>query len=376
MTCPPDDALWQFLDARAGVQTAVIETHLEGCDRCRQAVDRLAADPVVVPRNSRLSDTVPFLEALKRTPPAVAVLPGEPVRPTIPGYTLTRVIGRGGMGLVYEAVQQSLGRTVAVKVLADGPFAPPDLRERFRREGQVIARLHHPNVVQVIEVGESDGTPFLVLEYVAGLSLADHLTGTPWSPRRAAEIVLPLARAIQSAHEHGVIHRDLKPANVLLDDGVPKVADFGLAGFRSDDVSSATRHSHGVFGTPEYAAPEQLAGSSARSPVGPAADVYALGAILYELLTGRPPFSNANPVDTITQSLHADPIPPTRLERSIPRDIETVCLKCLEKQPRLRYATADDLADDLGRFLAGGEVAARPVGQVEHTIRWFRRHPV
>jgi WD40 repeat protein len=333
-------------------------------------------DPVVVSTPTPIGETVPFLERLKRTPPAIVLSPPEPTRPTIPGYTLTRLIGRGGMGLVYEAMQQSLGRAVAVKVLADGPCAPSDLRERFQREGQVIARLRHPNIVQVIEVGEFEGTPYLVLEYVAGQSLADHLTGTPWAPRRAAELVRDIARGIETAHELLIIHRDLKPGNVLLDGVTPKVADFGLASLRSADAQPMTRHSHRVLGTPEYSAPEQLAGPSSRSPVGPAADVYALGAILYELLTARPPFSNANPVDTITQVLHADPIWPTRLDRGIPRDIETICLKCLEKHPRRRYPTAAALADDLDRFLDGKVVSARPVSQFEQVVRWFRRHPV
>ncbi len=376
MTCPPDDALRRFLDAEGGAEGASIESHLERCERCRQAAERLTLDPTLIPPPALPTDPLPFLERLKRTPPAAAPSPGEPTHLDIPGYTLSRVIGRGGMGVVYEAVQESLGRTVAVKVLADGPFAPPGLRERFRREGRVIARLHHPNVVRVIEVGEADGTPYLVLEYVAGRSLAEQLTGVPWTPRRSAEMVRTLAGAVHSAHEHGVIHRDLKPANVLLDGDTPKVADFGLAGFLTADAPPATRHSHGVLGTPEYAAPEQLGGSSRQSSARPAADVYSLGAILYELLTGRPPFSNANPVDTIAQSLYTDPIPPARLERGIPRDIETVCLKCLEKQPRRRYASAGDLADDLGRFLTGSPVAARPVGQVEHAARWLRRHPV
>lgn len=376
MTCPADETLLAFLDAQAGDRGPAIESHLVGCERCRRATERLIHDPVVISSPTPSAETVPFLERLKRTPPMVVLSPPEPMRLTIPGYTLTRLIGRGGMGLVYEAVQQSLGRKVAVKVLADGPVAPADLRERFQREGQVIARLHHPNIVQVIEVGEYEGTPYLVLEYVAGQSLADHLTGTPWAPRRAAELVRDIARAIETAHELGIIHRDLKPGNVLLDDGTPKVADFGLASLQSADAQPMTRHSHRILGTPEYSAPEQLAGPSSRSPVGPVADVYALGAILYELLTGRPPFSNANPVDTITQALHADPISPTRLDRGIPRDIETICLKCLEKQPRRRYSSAAALADDLGRFLAGQVVLARPVSQVEQVVRWFRRHPV
>ncbi|MGL6073179.1 MAG: WD40 repeat domain-containing serine/threonine protein kinase [Fimbriiglobus sp.] len=376
MICPTDDDLRLFLDAQAGAEGPAIESHLEECESCRQAIERLTLDPSLIPPPFQPTAISPFLEELKRSPPSPSLSPSDSARPEIPGYILSRVIGRGGMGVVYEAVQESLGRTVAVKVLADGPFAPAGLRERFRREGRVIARLHHLNVVRVIEVGEADGTPYLVLEYVAGRSLAEQLTGSPWAPRRAAEMVLTLAGAIHFAHEHGVIHRDLKPANVLLDGDTPKVADFGLAGFLSADTEPTTRHSHGILGTPEYAAPEQLGGSSRQTSIGPAADVYSLGAILYELLTGRPPFANANPVDTITQSLYADPISPARLERSIPRDIETVCLKCLEKQPQRRYATANELAEDLGRFITGAPVMARPVGQVEQAARWLRRHPV
>jgi serine/threonine protein kinase len=233
-----------------------------------------------------------------------------------------------------------------------------------------VARLRHANVVQIHEVGEHDGCPFLALEYLDGGSLADKLQGTPLPAREAARLVETLAQAVHAAHEKGVVHRDLKPANVLLTaDGTPKVTDFGLAK-RLDGVSLHTQ-SGAVLGTPAYMAPEQAEGKT----VGPAADVHALGAILYELLTGRPPFVAENALDTLLRVRLEEPVPPSVLQPKTPRDLATICLKCLRKVPVQRYASALDLADDLARFLKGEPIRARPVGRWERARKWCRRHP-
>jgi WD40 repeat protein len=298
--------------------------------------------------------------------------PAEAARPEVPGYEVLEELGRGGMGVVYRARQVGLNRVVALKVILAGPHAGEAELARFRAEAEAVARLSHPNVVQIHEVGEHGGLPFFSLEYVAGGSLADRLDGTPWPARRAAALVETLARAVQAAHARGVVHRDLKPANVLLAaDGTPKVTDFGLA--KRLDVAKGQTQSGAVVGTPSYMAPEQATGKG--KEVGPLADVYALGAILYELLTGRPPFRAETPLDTILQVATADPVPARRLQPGVPRDLETVCLKCLHKEPARRYGNARDLADDLRRFQAGEPVRARPVGPAERLGRWCRRNP-
>jgi WD40 repeat protein len=290
----------------------------------------------------------------------------------VPGYEILDELGRGGMGVVYRARQLSLNRVVALKMLKDDALAGPADLARFRAEAEAVARLQHPNVVQIFEVGEADGRLFFALEYCPGGSLDKRLGGTPLEPRPAARLAETLARALNAVHQAGVVHRDLKPANVLLAaDGTPKVTDFGLAK-RLADASGPTA-TGAVLGTPSYMAPEQAGGKAA---VGPAADVYALGAILYECLTGRPPFKAATPLDTILQVVADDPVPPRQLQPRTPRDLETVCLKCLRKEPPRRYASAAALADDLGRFLGGRPVAARPVGAAEYARRWVARNPV
>jgi WD40 repeat protein len=287
----------------------------------------------------------------------------------VAGYEILAELGRGGMGVVYQARDQRLGRLVALKMIKDG--ADADLR-RFRTEAEALARLQHPNIVQVFEVGEHDGQPYFSLEYCAGGSLDRKLNGTPLPAAEAARLTETLARAVQAAHERQVLHRDLKPGNVLLAaDGTPKVTDFGLA--KKLDQESGQTHSGAVMGTPSYMAPEQARGEVSR--LGPAADVYALGAILYECLTGRPPFRAASVLDTLAQVLHEEPVPPRRLQPKVPRDLETICLKCLHKEPARRYATAADLAEDLRRFLAGEPIAARPVSGAERLARWGRRNP-
>jgi hypothetical protein len=296
---------------------------------------------------------------------------GAPLgRPAIPGYEIGDELGRGGMGVVYRARDVALNRTVAVKTFAAVPGA--DARSRFAREAEAIARLDHPHIVPVYEVGEwGDGVPFFAMKFFPG-----GLEATPAGPgtdvRGHARAVAAVARAVHHAHQRGVLHRDLKPSNILTDEaGRPHVADFGLAA-RFDPDDSATRTA-AVVGTPAYMAPEQ-----AKNPTGvtTAADVYGLGAVLYQRLTGRPPFLADTPLATLHQAATAAPARPSLVNPAVPRDLETVCLKCLEKDPARRYASAADLADDLDRWLKGRPVLARPVPAWEHARRWVRRHPL
>jgi eukaryotic-like serine/threonine-protein kinase len=296
--------------------------------------------------------------------------------PVVAGYEILAPLGYGGMGLVYQARQVESGRVVALKMILGGAHARPGDLARFRAEAGAVARLAHPHIVQIYEVGEQGGWAHFALEFVPGGSLARQLAGRPQPATPSARLVEAVARAMAYAHERGVVHRDLKPANILLTaDGTPKVTDFGLA--KRLDLEPGTSPSRGrtrtgdVLGTPSYMAPEQTSGRP--EEVGPAADVYALGAILYECLTGRPPFQAATPLDTLLQVRGEDPVPPRRLVPSVPRDLDTICLKCLQKEPRRRYPSAAALAEDLRRFLAGTPVRARPAGAWERTVRWARR---
>jgi serine/threonine-protein kinase len=318
-----------------------------------------------------------------RAPPLVQPAEGIDTRPApdpfaagppgLPGYEILELLGRGGMGVVYKARHLLLNRLVALKVIAAGGQANAGERARFRTEAEAIARLQHPHVVQIYEVGEHQGLPYLALEFVAGGSLAERLDGTPLPARQAARLVADLAGALHAAHGRGLVHRDLKPANVLLtEDGAPKVSDFGLA--KLLDLGIGPTASGEVLGTPSYMAPEQ-ADSRGRA-VGPAADVYALGAILYELLTGRPPFRAATAMETVVQVLLEEPVPPRRLQPATPRDLETICLKCLHKDPRRRYPSAAALAGDLERFLHDEPIRARPVGRAERVWRWAKHRPL
>ncbi len=296
-----------------------------------------------------------------------------PLPSRIGPYRVIRVLGQGGMGVVYLAEQAALKRLVALKVIRHGVNATPAEVARFRAEAEAVARLQHPNIVQIHEVGEQDGVYYLVLEYVDGGSLDRQLAGTPREPRSTAGMIETLARAVHHAHGRGILHRDLKPANVLLDaQGQPKVTDFGMA--KSLQGDSGLTASGQVLGTPSYIAPEQASGK--HGEITPAVDVYGLGALLYEMLTGRPPFKGATPLSTLEQVMSQEPVAPSRFQRHIPRDLETICLKCLEKQPSRRYATAEALADDLGRFLSGRPIAARPVGAWGRARKWARRRPI
>jgi WD40 repeat protein/tRNA A-37 threonylcarbamoyl transferase component Bud32 len=303
------------------------------------------------------------------TQPGSGDISRAPVVATIAGYEILSELGRGGMGVVYKARQIKLNRLVALKmILAGGPAGAADLA-RFQTEAEAIARLQHGNIVQVYEVGEHEGKPYFSLEFCGGGSLERKLNGTPLPAREAATLVETLARAMQAAHSQKIIHRDLKPANVLLlEDGTPKITDFGLA--KKLDAAGQTQ-SGAILGTPSYMAPEQTGGQA----VSPLADVYALGAILYECLTGRPPFKAATVLDTILQVSRDEPVPPSQLQSRAPRDLETICLKCLQKDPRKRYASARELADDLRRFLHGEPIRARPVGRLERGVKWVKRQP-
>jgi serine/threonine protein kinase/Tfp pilus assembly protein PilF len=296
-----------------------------------------------------------------------------PPKPRIPAYELLEVLGEGGMGVVYKARQRGLNRLVAVKMIRGDLPSRSDRLARFLIEAEAVARLHHSNIVQIYEIGEAGGAPFVSLEMLEGGSLDHRLASTPQPGREAAELVTTLARAVQVAHTAGIVHRDLKPSNILFTaDGIPKITDFGLA--KRLEADSRQTESGQIMGSPSYMAPEQASGHS--RDIGPAADVYALGAILYEMLTGHPPFKGETPVETVRMVLDADPVPPSRLVPRIERDLETICLKCLAKEPHKRYSSADDLAADLERYCKGETIHARRTPMLERGFKWSKRHPM
>ncbi len=290
--------------------------------------------------------------------------------PTVTGYELLSELGRGTTGVVYKARQKALNRLVAVKMILAGNHTSAEQLVRFETEARAVAALKHPNIVQIYDLGESEGLPFLSLEFVDGASLDVAINGTPQPPRDAIELIQRLARGVDAAHAKGIVHRDLKPANVLVSsDGTPKITDFGLAK-ELESKSSQTR-SGSQIGTPSYMAPEQALCET----YGPSVDIYALGAILYEMLVGRPPFLGASPYETTLLVVNEEPVRPSLLVSKVPADVETICLKCLQKDPDRRYVDAVALAEDCRRFLAGEPILARPTSAVERLWRWCRRNP-
>jgi WD40 repeat protein/serine/threonine protein kinase len=299
--------------------------------------------------------------------PSVVALPV----PAIPGYEIIEELGRGGMGVVYLARQRRLGRIVALKMILAADLGSSEAVARSLAEARLIARLKHPHVVEIYQVGDHDGRPYLELEYVEGGSLAARLRGSPWPARAAAELVRAIATGIGAAHRLGIVHRDLKPSNILLTaDGTPKITDFGLA--KGIGLETGLTRSDAIIGTPAYMAPELARGQG--RDAGPAADIHALGAIFYELLTGLPPFRAATMLETLERVRSAEAVSPRRLEPKLPRDLETICLRCLEKEPHKRFATALELADELGRFLDGQPIRSRPIGRGTRLFRWCLRN--
>ncbi|HAV60984.1 MAG TPA: hypothetical protein DCY13_01290, partial [Verrucomicrobiales bacterium] len=299
--------------------------------------------------------------------------PPEPAPLRMGDYELVEPIARGGMGVVYRARQRGLNREVAVKVLLHAAFAGDEERARFAEEAAAAARLRHPNIVAIHEIGTEDGQLFFSMDLIAGRDLGDLLGEGPMSPRSAAQLLATIGEAVQHAHEQGVMHRDLKPSNLLLGSrGEPFITDFGLAKRFSGDGMPSLTVTGQVIGTPGYMSPEQAAASR---DVGPASDVYSLGAVLYHALVGRPPFVGETPTAILRQVEESDPVAPRILNPSVPRDLETITLRCLSKEPARRYPTARALAEDLQRFLRGEPVQARAVTLLERGVRWCRRRP-
>lgn len=313
-----------------------------------------------------------FPATVPLSPPGEAAQVAEERLPQIDGYRVEGVLGRGGVGVVYAATHIGLKRRVAIKMLLAGDFASAPDKARLRREAEAIAALRHENIVQIFDFGEHEQRPYFTMEFVEGGDLTKALDRAPLPARRAATLVATLARAVATAHQSGIVHRDIKPGNVLLTrEGTPKITDFGLARrLDSDPLMTVTG---ARVGTPSYMAPEQAAG--AKEALCPPVDIYALGAMLYELLVGRPPFRAESTAETQRQVITLEPVPPTRLNPRVPRDLETICLKCLRKTPAQRYASALALAEDLDRFMRGDPITARRVSQLERAARWARRRP-
>ena len=337
-----------------------------------------AFDAPTLPPDSRSSFPDDATLPPNQSPDTIAETKGEPPRPgTIiryfGDYELLEEIARGGMGVVYKARQIKLNRIVALKMILAGQLASKEDVQRFHTEAEAAANLDHQGIVPIFEVGEHEGQHYFSMGYIDGDSLAGKLLDGPLPPRKAAKLIHAVAAAVQYAHQKGVIHRDLKPANILLTrGGRPKVTDFGLAKqVKGDSGLTATGQ---ILGTPSYMPPEQASGRV--NEVCEVSDVYALGAVLYATLTGRPPFQTDNPLDTLMQVLEREPVSPQQLNPAVPSDLETICLKCLEKDRRKRYSSAKRLCDELRRFLEGRPIVARPISRPARGWRWCKRNPV
>ncbi len=400
-SCPGDPTLVRLLDLGGEDDSNSIHAHIEHCIACQEALKRLTSDVFSFSnpgdregeRIERLADasraadcpggpdetTATVDERTRLLPDGSEDDPAgrhdrrsfNPASHGVEGYEILSELGHGGMGVVYKARHRRLNRLVALKMIRAGSLATLEERSRFRIEAEAVAKLRHPNIIPIYDTGDSGGLPFVTLELLDGGSLDKRVGDTPQPGRDSAALVATLARAIHDAHQAGVVHRDLKPSNILFDrEGVPKVADFGLAKSLEEGGPTETGQ---VLGSPGYIPPEQAQGDSKR--VGRSADIYALGAILYKMLTGRPPFRGASPLETIIQVLNQDPVPPSRLRSQVPRELETICLKCLAKKPSGRYPTAEALAEDLDRYLAGRPILAQPTPIWEHGLKWARRRP-
>jgi len=391
-----------ILDDLTPAETSGLDSHVQECPACQRALDQMTADSRLA--NARLSGSLGrpallHIKAAERAWPAGRMpldgndwssVPGEgsleddrfperqsgvelPAADRFGEFEILGVLGRGGMGVVYKARQRELDRVVALKVLGAGMLAEPDELRRFGREAEALAALDHPNIVPILAVGEFDGRRYFSMPLIAGGSLTGQLEKFQSDPKAAALLLIDVAKAVQHAHQRGILHRDLKPANILIDEqGAPHVTDFGLAKWVGEGTDLTP--SGAIVGSPPYMAPEQASGS--RHAITTLSDVYGLGAILYTMLTGRAPFQGDSLVQVIHRVLNDAPDHPSRHNPKISRALERICLKCLEKEPKRRYSSAESLADDLQRWIDGRPVQARPVGPIVRLGYWCRRHPV
>lgn len=375
--CPTDQQFHSLLaDTCSHEDRAWLTSHLDTCPACCERLDRIAkSDWTRLMPADRQVEVATASFVLNSEAVDTELSQSAPVRtsslPCVPGYEVESLIGRGGMGYVYRAQQTSLNRPVALKVLSGTATENPDRWWRFQTEIEAIGRLQHPHIVRVFDAGEHNGLAFVSQELCDADSLQVRI-GTPQSPQQVAQILQQLSSAVAHAHAQGVLHRDIKPSNILTLDGTVKLADFGLAKLTdTDDTLTQTRD---IMGSPSYMAPEQARADHAA--IGPQTDIFQLGVVMYELLTGVAPFRGDSLVETLRMTEDHVPVSPRKLQPAVPRDLQTICLKCIAKRPPERYGSADDLAADLNRFLSGHPIHAKPVGPIMQTWKWMRRYPM